>query len=95
MSTSGLPASPSVTSWTEIRHEYPELWVCIVDVERESSGALRAGRVVAHDPSLMRLLDRVEGRFPDGGLIHTSGRPLRRPRLQMTDEIRDLIRHHR
>ena len=71
------PTIMKPVGWAEICDRYPNEWVCLVDVEYQTDGPIRSGRVVGH------------------AYAHTGGCRLRRPRIEMTDEIRDIIRTRR
>jgi hypothetical protein len=86
------PARVLVMSWAEICLRHPNEWVCLLDIDLESDGSIRSAQVVSHDPSIGRALDLIDPPDPDATVIHTAGRPLRMPRIEITDEIRDLIR---
>ena len=48
-------------------------------------------RLVGHDPSIRQVLAQVGARHTDAALLHTRGRPLRTPAIEMTDEIPSAI----
>lgn len=92
--------APTITEpvgWAEICDRHPNEWVCLVDVEHQTDGAIRSARVVGHDHSLKAALQRVDSWTPDPvvAYAHTCGRGLRLPRIEMTDEIRDIVRTRR
>jgi hypothetical protein len=82
-------------SWAKICERYPNEWVCLLDVVHAPDGSIQTGRVGAHDPSMRQLLAQFGASQPDAQLVHTAGRPLGSPRLEMTDEIRDIVRSRR
>jgi hypothetical protein len=63
--------------------------VYLCDVEDAIGGWIGSARVVAHDQSMRQLLAQL-GSQPSihAVVVHTRGRPLRSPRIEMTDEIR-------
>ena len=75
--------------------QHPNEWVCLLDVETASDGSIRSARVSGHNRSMRQLLAQIGTLQPDTVLVHTSGRPLTSPRIEMTDEIRDIIRPQR
>jgi len=79
-------------SWAEIGTVHPNEWVCLCDVEDAIDGTIGSARVVAHEQSMRQLLAQL-GSQPntDAVVVHTWGRPLRSPRIEMTDEIRDIV----
>jgi hypothetical protein len=92
--------APSVTSplgWAKICDQHPSEWVCLVEVEHQTDGQIRSAKVVGHHPSLKSALQQVESWSPDRVVVyaHTGGRKLRFPRIEMTDEIRNLVRARR
>jgi hypothetical protein len=87
--------SGRLRSWAEIRERYPHEWVCLLDVESAPDGSIYAARVIAHDDSMRRVLTQLGALQLEATLVHTSGRSLRSPRIEMTDEIRDIVRPRR
>jgi hypothetical protein len=85
-------ASLGRLSWAEIGTMHPNEWVYLCDVEDAIDGSIGSARVVAHDQSMRQLLVQL-GSQPSAGavVVHTRGRPLRPPRIEMTDEIRDIV----
>jgi hypothetical protein len=81
--------------WAEICSRYPDEYVCIVDADKGTDGAIRSGRVSDHDRSMRHLLARIDGPQPTSVIVQTSGRALRFPHIEMTDEIRNIIRPQR
>ena len=79
-------------SWAEIATMHPNEWVYLCDVEDAIDGSIGSARVVAHDQSMRQLLAQL-GSQPssDAVVVHTWGRPLRSHRIEMTDEIRDIV----
>jgi hypothetical protein len=75
--------------------QYPDQYVCLVDVENGPDGAIRSRRVVGHDRSMRQLLEQIDVPRPASVLVQTSGRALRFPRVEMTDEIRNIVRPQR
>lgn len=83
--------------WAEICHRHPSEWVCLVEVEHQVDGPIRSARVVGHHQSLRAALQQVDSWSPDRvvAYAHTGGRKVRVPRIEMTDEIRDIVRARR
>jgi hypothetical protein len=82
-------------SWTKICELYPNEWVCLLDVEKGADGSIRCGSVISHYASMKQMLAQLSPSQSNAVLVHTSGRPLRFPRIEMTDEIRDIVRPRR
>jgi hypothetical protein len=82
-------------SWVRICEQHPNEWVCLRDIENEPGGAIRSARVLGHDRSMRQALAQLAPLQPDTLVVHTGGRPLRLPRIEMTDEIRDIVRRRR
>jgi hypothetical protein len=82
-------------SWVEICRWYSSEWVCLLDIEHEADGSIRSARLIGHDPSIRQALAQIGTPHTDAALVHTRGRPLRTPAIEMTDEIRDLVRSRR
>ncbi len=61
--------------WAEITQRYPCQWMLLAETEEDDDGNIGSARVLDHDRSALRLLDRT-GLVPDVTLIHTAGRPL-------------------
>jgi len=82
-------ASLGRLSWAEICTMHPNEWVDLRDVEDAIDGSIGSARVVAHDQSMRQLLEQL-GSQPnaDAVVVHTWGRPLRSPRIEMTDDSR-------
>jgi hypothetical protein len=89
------PISVASLSWVEICEQHPNEWVCLLDIAREADGSIRSARVVSHDSSIERALDQVDAPDPDTTVVHTAGRPLWTPRIEIVDESRDLLRSRR
>jgi hypothetical protein len=81
----------SSSSWAEISKLYPNEWVCLLDIDREPGGPIRSARVVSHDPSIERAIDQVDPPDPNMTVVHTAGRPLWTPRIEIVDESRDAV----
>jgi hypothetical protein len=88
------PSSVQPLSWERIRELHPNEWVCLLDVENTPEGAIRSAHVVAHDPSMRNLLE-LTSLHRDAVVTHTSNRPWWTPRIELTDEIRDIVRPRR
>lgn len=89
MSAHGLAATETTSSWFEICRRYPNQWVCLLDIDRDSDGSIHSARVVSYDPSMDRALDQIEFPDPDTTVVHTAGRPMWTPRIEIVDENRD------
>jgi hypothetical protein len=92
--------APTITeplSWAGICKRHPDKWVCLVEVEHEADGAIQSARVVGYHRSSKDALKQVDSWSVDPAVVcaHTGGRKLRFPRIEMTDEIRDLVRARR
>jgi len=74
---------------------HPNEWVCLLDIAHDPDGSIRSARVVSHDDSIERALDQIDPPNPDTTVVHTSGRPLWTPRIEIIDESRDLLRSRR
>src|SRR5262245_10032469 len=81
----------SALDWAAICARYHDEWVLLGDVVRDSDDWIATARGLDHDESIHDLLDRISTSDPTSILTQTCGRPLRRPRLVMTDEIRDFL----
>ena len=89
------PTSAESQSWAMICEQYPNQWVRLVDIENAADGSIRSARVIGHDRSMRHMLAQHGLAQPNTIVAHTSGRPLRSPRIEMTDEIRDIVRPRR
>lgn len=90
------PTAGIALSWAEICGQHPDEWVCLVEVEHQPDGQIRSATVVAHHRSLKWALQQVELPCdPRRMVAHTGGRTLRFPRIELSDEIRDIIRARR
>ena len=89
MQARGLAPISIALSWSEICQQYPNQWVCLLDIDSESDGSIRSARVISHDPMIERALDRIEPPDPDMTVVHTAGRPMWTPRIEIVDENRD------
>jgi len=90
-----LSTSAESLCWTEIRERHPDEWVCLLDVEYAPDGSVRLARVAGHDRSMRQALAQCGVTQPGTIVVHTAGRPLRFPRIEMTDKIRDIVRPRR
>jgi hypothetical protein len=88
------PISEPLT-WAEICELYPGQWVDLLVVDHEPNGSIRSARVIGHDRSMKQLLAQIGTPQPATVVLHTRGRLRRFPRIEMTDEIRDIIRPRR
>ena len=97
MSTAEKLAATLDASWTHICERHPDEWVALAEVELGSAGEITAGQVVAHDRSMKQLLKQLDAwsGSVEVTCVQTAGRTLQRPRIEMTDEIRDLVRSRR
>jgi hypothetical protein len=86
------PRAEQLLSWARICEHYPNEWVFLLDVEKATDGSILAGHVIGHDRSMKQLLSRIPSQ---PNTVPTRGRPLRFPRIEMTDEIRDIVRPRR
>ncbi|HEY5922050.1 MAG TPA: hypothetical protein VIV11_10290 [Kofleriaceae bacterium] len=84
-----------LSMWAEICERCPNEWVCLLDVVTAADGSIRSARVIGHDRSMKQALMQNGAFSPDTVVVHTWGRPLRSPRIEMTDEIRDIVRPRR
>lgn len=89
------PTSPQPLRWAKICELHPNEWVCLLDVESAPDGSIRAARVVGHDRSMRHALAQIGPPQQGAMVVHTWRRPLQSPRIEMTDEIRDIIRPRR
>jgi hypothetical protein len=91
------PTIMAPLGWEEICDRHPNEWVCLIDVECQTDGPIRSARVVGHHQSLRAALQQVDSWSSDRMVtyVHTGGRRLRFPRIEMTDEIRDIVRARR
>jgi hypothetical protein len=94
------PTTSSLLTRAEICDRYPDAWVCLIDIEHEPDGTIHAARVVAHGQTSRRALEQVDvwDTYPMIGAFFTgtSKPPLPRfPRVEITNEIRELVRPRR
>ncbi len=82
-------------SWAHICQQHPNAWVCLLDVETAADGTIRSARVLGHAPSMRDVLAQVGAPLAGSVVVHTAGRPPRTPRIEVTDEIRDIVRSRR
>jgi hypothetical protein len=89
--------APSTTtlSWDEIRALYHDQWVALLDMAYQPDGSIHSARVVGCSRSVHDLLDQLGLSTPDATVMHTRGRPLRTPRVEIVNESRDLVRARR
>lgn len=83
------------STWAEICALYPNEWVCLLDLDLAHDGPIHSARVVSHDPSIERAIDLVDPPDPNVTVVHTAGRPLWTPRIEILDESRDTVRTRR
>jgi hypothetical protein len=89
------PTSSRPLSWADICGQHPSEWVCLLDAEHALDGSICSARVLGHHRSMKQMLAQLAELQPDVVVVHTSGRTLRSPRIEMTDEIRDIVRPRR
>jgi hypothetical protein len=89
------PTSAHPLSWGEICELHPNEWVCLLDIDCEPNGSIRSARVASHDRSIERALDQIDPPNPDTTVVHTSGRPLWTPCIEIVDESRDDLQARR
>jgi len=89
------PTSLGSLSWAKICEQHTNEWVCLLDVENAPDGSIRSARVIGHDRSMRQALAELGVTPPGAVVVHTGGRPLRFPRIELTDEIRDIVRPQR
>jgi hypothetical protein len=89
------PTSGESLSWATICERHPDEWVCLLDIAKALDGSIRSGRVVGHDRSMRQVLAQIGELQPNTILAHTRGRPRCTPHIEMTDEIRDIVRPRR
>lgn len=89
------PSSVESLSWVQICEEHPNEWVCLLHVEKTPDGSIKSARVVGHAASMKQVLAQLGAPQPNTVVAHTSGRPLQSPRIELSDEIRDLVRPRR
>jgi hypothetical protein len=89
------PSSVESLSWAQICKEHPNEWVCLLDVDMAPDGSIQNARVVVHASSMRQALAQLGAPQPNTLVAHTSGRPLQSPRIELSDEIRDLVRPRR
>lgn len=87
-------SASSRQAWQQICDQHPDEWVCLQAIDAAPDGSIRSASVVAHSRSMRQLLASINA-TPDLVVAHTRGRPLHFPRIEMTDEIRDLVRARR
>lgn len=85
-----FPTSIELQSWSMLREQYPDEWLCLTDIEDTPEGVLHAGRVIDHDPSVLELIERI-GTQSGATIVHTWGRRLNPPRIVMTDELDEFL----
>ena len=90
------PTTTESLAWTEICQRHPDEWVCLVEVQHESDGSIRAARLIGRHRSIKEALQQCSWNTDlPVACAHTGGRKLRFPRIEMTDEIRDIVRPRR
>jgi hypothetical protein len=89
------PMGTAPPSWARICELHPNEWVYLFDVDTTPDGDIRSARLISHDKSMKRALAQLGASQPGTVVLHTGGRPLRFPRIEMTDEIRDIVRSRR
>jgi hypothetical protein len=82
--------------WAEMCKRHPDEWVCLVEVQHAPNGSIRSARLIGHHRSIKEALKQSSwSADPLVACAHTGGRKLRFPRIEMTDEIRDIVRPRR
>jgi hypothetical protein len=90
------PMTTELLAWGEICKRHPNEWVFLSEVQHEPDGSIRSARLLVHHRSMKEALDQCSwSADPEVVYAHTWGRELRFPRIEMTDEIRDIIRARR
>jgi hypothetical protein len=89
------PMETAPLSWARLCELYPNEWVCLFDVDTAPDGDIRSARLISHDQSMKQALAQLDVSQPGTVVLHTGGRPLRFPRIELTDEIRDIVRSRR
>jgi hypothetical protein len=87
--------STMTLSWDEIRARYHDQWVGLLDMAYQPDGSVHSARVVGCSRSVHDVLDQLGSSSPDATVMHTCGRPLRTPRVEIVDESRDVVRARR
>ncbi len=83
-------------AWAEICGRHPGEWVCLVEVQHEMDRPVRSARVIGHNRPIKEALKQCSwSTDPVVAYAHTGGRRLRFPRIEMTDEIPDIVRARR
>jgi hypothetical protein len=88
-------SSAARLGWRLICEHYPDEWVCLVDVEKDPDGSIRFARVIAHARSMRVVLGQLGAPQLHTVVAHTNGRPVQTPRIEMTDELRNIVRPRR
>jgi hypothetical protein len=90
------PTMAESLGWAEICRRHPDEWVCLVEVQHEPDGSIRSAQLIGHHRSIKEALQQCSwSADPLVACAHTGGRKLRFPRIEMTDEIRDIVRPRR
>jgi hypothetical protein len=91
------PTIAEPLDWAEVCERHPSEWVLLVELQHQTDGSIASARVVGHHRSIKEALKQVESWTDDRvvAYAHTGGLKLRFPRIEMTDEIRDLVRSRR
>jgi len=82
-------------SWIEICGRHPNEWVCLVDLQCDADGSIVSAVTITNGKSIRQALQAIGATHPESTVVHTGGRPLRLPRIEMTDEIRNVVRTRR
>jgi hypothetical protein len=96
--------APTITeplSWAEICEQYPDEWVCLVEIDyiRPGSFEFRMARIVSHGKSRREAFDYARPWHAQYKLIghyftgRVAAQPLLRPALVLDDETRDAFRY--
>jgi hypothetical protein len=90
------PSMAESLAWKEICRRFPDEWVCLVEIQHEADGSLRSAQLISHHRSAKAALQLCSwSTNPLVVCAHTGGRKLRSPRIEMTDENRDIFRPRR
>ena len=94
-----VPVATEPLSWAEICAQYPDQFVCLVDIEKVElqSPEIKTARVVGHGPTHDAAFEPIRGldvRYPRFAIRFTGtcSEPLIRPSLVIDDETLELLR---
>jgi hypothetical protein len=63
--------------------EAPDEWIGLVEIHHKSHGPIESARVVAHARAIAHALDQLGTSNPDATGVHTCGRPLWTPCIEI------------